>query len=134
MRGKIPAVQVYQFPRDEDTQRILKWMGEDYISYLIRYLHQELACLESGTRLEAISCEDGPQYDTFIRQGDGVITRMDVHFRVGVVMIDAYGQAQHASVDLTITGKSLDKPNAARILPYARIQRAEPVYAGVHVF
>ena len=119
------------FPQDTDTKRMLIWLGDDYITQVVKELEQGLIRQDAGSQVVEVECLGDPRFETaFRRKGDnpnvGVATRMNVEFDIRVQVIDSQFRCWNLYLTAQYLATSLDDPPNTKIKGNFQLERDEP--------
>jgi hypothetical protein len=105
----------YNFPDDEDTQRLLSWMGDDFVSSVGSSVFKGLRRQDPGCELIAIKCEAPPEIKPYVLPGSGNLSSMEVTFKLQVALRASNGQVWRMYTTLYYDVQDLYAPEEAII-------------------
>jgi hypothetical protein len=119
------------FPNDDDTRRMLAWLGDDYPAALAERLRAGLVSQDPGTVVVEVECLAPPEIETAVRPADdrpgaGVATRMRVVLPLRARVTDSSARSWDLSFSAELLASSLDDPPNARVESKFDLERAEP--------
>jgi hypothetical protein len=123
-------IEIDGFPQDEDTTRMLYWMGNDYVSYILNELFDGLRKQDLGTRLLAVKCEGQPDFLSAWKKHptkDDVrlVSRMEVTFDLQLLVEDSRQMRWRLYVKVVYRAENLDMPESSKVRGSFNIIKAE---------
>lgn len=124
---------LFSFPRDSDLTHMLYWLGEDYPAALAGWVERGFNRQQPGTRLAALRCRQRPDLRTAVR-ASGRVTEMAALFELQAFLSGPAGAAWRLDLEVTLTGHSLDDPQAGRVSSDVQVRASQQLMpSGLHI-
>ena len=83
------TVDIYArgFPRELDGHPQLRWMGEDWVTFVILTLRERLVAQDEGSELKIVRCAGEPALETRV-DPDGYVGEVELSVRLALLMRD----------------------------------------------
>lgn len=103
----VRGIDIYDFPETDDIAKMLYWMGDNYINYIIDTFTEQLRKQDKLTEIIGIKCENDPVFETQVSATSNKIHTMKAQFLIQLLLKDGtgnhwrlYGMSQHLASDL----------------------------------
>ena len=105
-------IQAYGFGSELDSHPLLRWMGDDWVSFVALELLSEFRKQDPGTDLLAVKCEVPPELQTRADERSGTVTEVALRLSLQVLLRDSSGSAWRLRGVGEFTGRGLagDEP------------------------
>jgi hypothetical protein len=90
----IRDVNVYNFPRDEDTSSMLRWMGSDYIEYILGSIEKNICSSIENTKLIAVKLQSKPDFKTSVNTFTRKVKHMTVILELQILVLNNNGHVR----------------------------------------
>jgi hypothetical protein len=90
---QVNGTDFHNFPGNEDVKKSLFWMGENYLSYLLKGFTGQFKTQDPGTEIVAVKCEEEPEFSYVASNKDGKIHGVTVKFKLQFLLLT--GNKQH---------------------------------------